>query len=119
MAYQRITPKARNGTSGVATEIDLDDTTNNMIWLAPPDRVAAITVSVHKKNDYEGDIEYAIEATCSMPSTIGDDGTGGYWDPLYSTQASYTDEQTFMLTNCVTGIRVRCIEGEINVAFVG
>mgnify|MGYP007069844172 CR=1 FL=1 len=122
MAYTKITPRARSGITGISTEVDLDaDGEDGEVscWISPPERVAAITIAVHALSGYSGDIEYTVEACCNTTSVIGDDGTGGYWDPIEKDKDSYTDDNVFMLTNCVTGIRVTAKTGKINVCFVG
>ncbi|MCR5723456.1 MAG: hypothetical protein K6G80_00040 [Treponema sp.] len=127
MAFTKIVPKARSGITGMSVEADLiaeaaadeNDSSNPTCWINPPERVAAVTVAVHKKSGYEGDIEYSIECTCNTTSVIGEDGSGGYWDCVESDTETYTADKVFMLTNCVTGIRVTCLSGKINVAFVG
>ena len=70
MAYSRVTPRARSGTTGINVETDL--TTGNGVWIAPPDRVAAVTIAVHIP---EGNTaSYTIETCCNRPETIGADG---------------------------------------------
>lgn len=114
-SYARVTPRARVGTTGISEEMDLQ--TGDGVWINPPDRVAAITIAVHIP---EGETaSYVIETSCNLPSTIGDDGNGGFWDNVYN--ATLTENAVIMLANAVTGIRVRCIAASdhINVCFVG
>lgn len=116
ISYDRITPRARSGTSGFCNEVDLAQGSGT--WMNPPERVAAVTVAVHIP---EGEsAEYAIEACCNLPDTIGSNGTGGYWDPIEWEYESYTIDTVKMIANAVTGIRVRCISANstINVCFV-
>lgn len=117
MAYSRVTPRARSGTTGINEETDL--TTGNGVWIAPPDRVAAITISVHIPSGQTG--KFTIETTCNRPETIGESGNGGYWDNVYGDGVQITENTTVMIANAVTGIRVNCIEAsqKINVAFCG
>ena len=120
MDYGRIEPRARTGTTGISIDTDLDATNGEVgCWINPPDRVAAVTVAVHKQDGYDGNIEYAIECCCNRADKIGDNGTGGYWDKIIQGENKYTDDKVVMLANSVTGIRVRCTVGKINVCFVG
>lgn len=115
MSYERVTPRARQGTTGISEEIDLHATEG--VWIAPPDRVAAVTVAVHIPEGQTA--KYTVEICCNQLETIGRDGTGGYWDNIYD--AEKTESAVTMLANAVTGIRVNCIEAsdKINVCFVG
>ena len=115
MDYARVTPRARNGTTGINVEQDIEAGTG--IWLNPPDRVASITVAVHIPAGEQA--SFAIEVSCNRPETIGENGDGGYWDNVYGT--ALTADTVVMLANSVTGIRVRCItaDSSINVAFCG
>lgn len=117
MDYSRVTPRARAGTTGINEEIDL--TAGGGVWISPPDRVAAVSVAVHVP---AGEIaEYTIETSCNRPETIGQDGTGGYWDNVHGDGSVLTGNNVFMIANAVTGIRVNCITAsdKINVAFCG
>lgn len=115
--YSRITPKARSGTAGIS--VDTDIAAGDGVWISPPDRLAAVTVSVHIPSGESA--EFAIECSCSDTSTIGSDGTGGYWDPVEWEYESYSVDTNKMIANAVTGIRVRCIAADstINVCFCG
>lgn len=117
MAYSRVTPRARSGTTGINEETDL--TTGNGVWIAPPDRVAAVTIAVHIPAGKTA--QFTIETSCNRPETIGDNGTGGFWDNVYGDNVILTENTTVMLANAVTGIRVNCIttNDHINVCFVG
>lgn len=117
MSYQRVTPRARVGTTGINVEADVTEGAG--VWISPPDRVAAITVAVHIPEDETA--SYTIETCCNRPETIGEDGTGGYWDNVYGEGVTLTDNAVIMLANAVTGIRVNCITAsdKINVAFCG
>ena len=120
MDYSRVTPKARNGTTGICNEFELDATEGPIgCWINPPDRVAAITCAVHKQRDYDGDVMYKVECCCNSPSVIGEDGGGGYWDVVDSKRELYTDDSVTMIANSITGLRVTCFRGKINVCFVG
>ena len=115
MAYARVTPRARQGTTGINVEADV--LAGAGVWINPPDRVAAVSVAVHIP---EGETaSYTVEVCCNRPETIGEDGTGGYWDDVYGT--TQTASRTVMIANAVTGIRVNCLtaESSINVAFCG
>lgn len=115
MAYSRVTPRARQGTTGINVEADV--LAGAGVWINPPDRVAAVSVAVHIP---EGEsASYTVEVCCNRPETIGDDGTGGYWDDVYG--VAQTESRTVMIANAVTGIRVNCLtaESSINVAFCG
>lgn len=116
-SYARVTPRARVGTTGICEEMDVEQ--GDGVWISPPDRVAAVTVAVHIPSGETA--KYTIEVSCNRPETIGDDGTGGYWDNIYGTGIQLTADTTVMLANAVTGIRVNCIEASdsINVCFVG
>lgn len=118
MNYGRVTPRARQGTTGVSCESDL--VAGEGAWISPPDRVAAITVAVHVP---EGETaKYVIETSCNRADTIGEDGNGGYWDNPFSNNRTFENENcVVMIANAVTGIRVRCISASssINVCFVG
>lgn len=117
MSYQRVTPRARTGTTGISVEENI--TANQGVWISPPDRIAAVTVAVHIPQNQTA--SFVIEISCNRPETIGEQGTGGYWDNIYGEGVILTENATLMLANSVTGIRVRCIEASesINVCFVG
>lgn len=117
MAYSRVTPRARTGTTGVSEEIDLK--TGERIWLNPPDRVSCITVAVHIPAGKTA--KFTIETSCNRADTIGENGEGGYWDNPFGTGVVLTEDTVLMLANAVTGIRVNCISASdtINVCFVG
>ena len=117
MSYSRVTPRARQGTTGICEEMDV--TAGAGVWITPPDRVAAVTIAVHIPANATG--KYTIETSCNRPETIGDAGTGGYWDNVYGDGVELTENATIMLANAVTAIRVNCIEASdsINVCFVG
>ena len=115
MAYSRITPRARQGTTGINVEQDLH--AGEGIWVNPPDRVAAVTISVHIPAGETA--SFTIETSCNLPETIGEDGTGGYWDNVYGDGVTLSESVVVMIANAVTGIRVNCISGAINVAFCG
>lgn len=117
MAYSRVTPRARVGTTGICEEMDVEAGAG--VWISPPDRVAAVTIAVHIPEDETA--SFTIETSCNRPETIGDDGTGGYWDNVYGENVTLSENTTVMLANAVTGIRVNCITASdhINVCFVG
>lgn len=117
MTYGRVTPRARQGTTGISTETDLS--AGEGAWISPPDRVAAVTVAVHIPDGESA--TFAIETSCNRADTIGDEGTGGYWDNPFGENTVLSENTVIMLANAVTGIRVRCISasGTINVCFVG
>ena len=117
MTYGRIEPRARTGTTGLNVEADIAQ--GEGVWISPPDRVAAVTVAVHIPPTESA--SFIIEVCCNRPETIGEAGTGGYWDNIYGTGIQLTADTTVMLANAVTGIRVNCIEASdsINVCFVG
>ena len=117
MAYARVTPRARQGTTGINVEADV--AAGSGVWINPPDRVAAVTIAVHIPAGESA--TFTIETCCNRPETIGEDGTGGYWDNIYGTGVTLNANTTVMLANAVTGIRVNCLtaESSINVAFCG
>ena len=117
MAYSRVTPRARSGTTGISEDLDL--TTGQGAWINPPDRVAAVTVAVHIPAGNTA--QFAIETSCNRADVIGENGMGGYWDNIYGEGVVLTESTTVMLANAVTGIRVNCIaaSSKINVCFVG
>ena len=117
MAISRVTPRARQGTTGLNDEFDL--TAGNGIWVSPPDRVAAVTISVHIPSGQTA--TFKIETSCNLPSTIGEDGSGGYWDNVYGDNVTLSENTTVMIANAVSGIKVTCITAsdKINVAFCG
>lgn len=117
MSYERVTPRARQGTTGICEEMDL--TAGEGVWIQPPDRVAAITIAVHIPENQTG--IYTVETCCNRPETIGLAGTGGYWDNVYGDNATLNESSVIMLANAVTGIRVNCLAAsdKINVCFVG
>lgn len=128
MTYGRVTPRARSGTTGVSVETDIS--AGEGCWISPPDRIAAITVAVHLGylTDDNGDTtetrgtgEFVIETSCSRADTIGDEGTGGFWDNPFGDGVTLTDDTVVMIANAVTGVRVRCISATapLNVCFVG
>lgn len=118
MDYHRVTPKAREGTTGISVEYELN--ANETAWISPPDRVSAITVAVHIPTGAEA--SYKIQATCNRPETIGN-GTGGYWDNVDEAQENYTANKVLMIANAITGLRVVCDSitenNTLNVCFVG
>jgi hypothetical protein len=117
MAYARVTPRARQGTTGINVEADV--AAGSGVWINPPDRVAAVTIAVHIPAGETG--SFTIETCCNRPETIGEDGTGGYWDNVYGDNVTLSENTTVMIANAVTGIRVNCIAASdhINVAFCG
>lgn len=117
MAYSRVTPRARQGTTGINEETNL--TTGKGVWIAPPDRVAAVTVAVHIPAEQTA--TFTIETSCNRPETLGNNGNGGYWDNVYGEGAVLSENTTVMIANAVSGIRVNCISAStnINVAFCG
>ena len=117
MAYSRVTPRARQGTTGINVEADV--AAGSGVWINPPDRVAAVTIAVHIPAGESA--TFTIETCCNRPETIGEDGTGGYWDNVYGDNVTLTENTVVMIANAVTGIRVNCLtaESSINVAFCG
>ena len=117
MAYSRVTPRARQGTTGINVEADV--LAGSGVWINPPDRVAAVTIAVHIPAGESA--SFTIETCCNRPETIGEDGTGGYWDNVYGDNVTLTENTVVMVANAVTGIRVNCIAAsdKINVAFCG
>ena len=117
MAYARVTPRARQGTTGINVEADV--AAGSGVWINPPDRVAAVTIAVHIPAGESA--SFTIETCCNRPETIGEDGTGGYWDNVYGDNVTLTENTVVMIANDVTGIRVNCLTAEstINVAFCG
>jgi hypothetical protein len=117
MAYARVTPRARQGTTGINVEADV--LAGSGVWINPPDRVAAVTIAVHIPAGESA--TFTIETCCNRPETIGEDGTGGYWDNVYGDGVTLNENTVVMIANAVTGIRVNCItaESSINVAFCG
>ena len=117
MAYARVTPRARQGTTGINVEADV--LAGSGVWINPPDRVAAVTIAVHIPAGESA--TFTIETCCNRPETIGEDGTGGYWDNVYGDGVTLTENTVVMIANAVTGIRVNCLtaESSINVAFCG
>ena len=115
MSYERVTPRARQGTTGICVEMDV--TAGNGVWIQPPDRVAAVTIAVHIPSGQTG--SFTIETSCNRPETLGENATGGYWDNVYGDGVTLNENTVVMIANAVTGIRVNCISGAINVAFCG
>ena len=115
MDYSRVTPRARTGTTGINDERDL--TADKSIIFDIPDRVAAVSIQVAIPADSTA--TYKIETTCNRPETIGADGSGGYWFNIYGDGAILDGSGVIMLANSVTGVRVTCLTGEINVAICG
>ena len=125
MAFTKIMPRARSGITGVSVEQDLVATNlktaneTDTCWLNPPERVAALTIAVNKKSGYTGAISYTVECCCNTTAVIGEDGTGGYWHQIEKGISSYAEDKVLMITNLVTGARVRCTAGKVNVCFAG
>nr|DAU05666.1 MAG TPA: hypothetical protein [Caudoviricetes sp.] len=117
MTYGRVTPRARQGTTGISTETDIG--ANEGVWISPPDRVAAVTVAVHIPAGESA--TFVIETSCSRADTIGENGIGGYWDSPFGEETVLKENTVLMIANAVTGIRVRCFTASstINVCFVG
>ena len=119
MAISRVTPRARQGTTGISEETNV--TAGNGVVLFPPDRIAAVTVAVHIPAGKTG--TYKIETSCNRPETIGDNGAGGYWDNPYGAGVTLSEDAVLMIANAVTAIRVtvtatNAADG-LNVCFVG
>lgn len=117
MSYSRVTPRARQGTTGICEEMDVEAGAG--VWISPPDRVAAVTIAVHIPAGETA--TFTIETSCNRPETIGESGEGGYWDNVYGDNVVLNENTTVMLANAVTGIRVNCLTASenINVCFVG
>lgn len=117
MNYGRVTPRARQGATGLSVEEDLH--ANEGTWISPPDRVAAVTVAVHIPPNESA--TFVIETSCNRADTIGENGTGGYWDNPFGDDEILSENTVVMIANAVTGVRVRCLtaESSINVCFVG
>ena len=117
MNYGRVTPRARQGATGLSVEEDLH--ANEGTWISPPDRVAAVTVAVHIPAGESA--TFVIETSCNRADTIGENGTGGYWDNPFGDGEILSENTVVMIANAVTGVRVRCLtaESSINVCFVG
>jgi hypothetical protein len=107
------------GTTGISTDMDVG--AGEGVWLSPPDRVAAVTVAVHIPANESA--TFVIETSCNRTETIGENGTGGYWDNPFGENAVLHENTVIMLANAVTGIRVNCLTAsgtsKINVCFVG
>mgnify|MGYP000945987723 CR=1 FL=1 len=117
MSYGRVTPRARQGTTGVSTEKNIG--AGEGVWISPPERVAAITVAVHIPTNESA--TFVIETSCNQADTIGENGTGGYWDNPFGDGEILSENTVVMIANAVTGVRVRCLTASstINVCFVG
>ena len=117
MDYARVTPLARQGTTGVNVEQDLHTNEGALLFL--PDRVAAVTIAVHIPAGETA--SFKIETSCNRPETIGNDGSGGYWDNVYGDNVTLSENTTVMIANAVSAIRVCCVSADtvINVAFCG
>ena len=117
MAISRVTPRARQGTTGINDEFEV--TAGNGVWVSPPDRVAAVTIAVHIPSGQTA--TFKIETSCNRPETIGEDGSGGYWDNVYGAGVTISEDTVVMLANAVSGIKVTCTAAsqKINVAFCG
>lgn len=116
ITYDRITPRARSGTAGMAVSVDIEQSAG--AWVSPPERVAAVSIATHIPEGEEA--EYAVECCFDPVSDIGSDGTGGVWFPVQSENTSYTADTVWMVANAATGFRVRCISANssIHVCFV-
>ena len=119
MTYGRVTPRARQGTTGISTETDIG--AGEGAWISPPDRVAAVTVAVHIPENQSA--TFVIETSCNRADTIGEYGEGDYWDNPFGDGTILSENTVIMIANAVTGIRVRCLTAsgtsKINVCFVG
>lgn len=128
MDYSRVTPRSRNGTTGISYEGNIG--AGKCIWCSPPDRIAAVSVFVNIPTGASA--TFAIEVTGNLVDNLGSDGNGSngatvYWSPVERDSATYTSSRVKMIANSVTGIRVRCIAFNagksgatgINVCFVG
>lgn len=117
MSYGRVTPRARQGTTGISVEENI--AAGEGIWLSPTDRVAAVTIAVHIPQNESA--TFVIETSCNRADTIGENGEGGYWDNPFGDNVVLEENTVVMIANAVTGIRVRCITASdiINVCFVG
>lgn len=117
MSYGRVTPRARQGTTGVSIEENIG--AGEGVWISPPERVAAITVAVHIPTNESA--TFVIETSCNRADTIGENGTGGYWDNPFGDGEILSENTVVMIANAVTGVRVRCLTASstINVCFVG
>ena len=119
MAYSRTIPRSRTGTTGISDEWDItaSDPNNDSVYINPPDRVSALSIAVHFPAGVTG--EFKIECSCNRTDILGAEGSGGYWDTIETDIASYTSDKIFMLTNVVTGVRVKVLSGSVNVAICG
>ena len=117
MNYGRVTPRSRQGATGLSIEEDLH--AEQGVWISPPERVAAVTVAVHIPANESA--TFVIETSCNRADTIGENGTGGYWDNPFGDDEILSENTVVMIANAVTGVRVRCLtaESSINVCFVG
>lgn len=117
MKFNRVIPKARDGTSGL--EIDVDIAANERIWTYIPSRIATTTVRVNiPKNETA---QFTIEISFNSVDKIGDNGTGGYWQDALETIHSYSEETDITLVNNISAIRISCLSADstINVCIRG
>ena len=116
MKYIKGIPRGNIGAS--KWNVDENIAAGQGLFSTPPDRVSMATVSVHIP---EGHARFTIETTYSSHWRIGQDGTGGYWDPPDETHTEYTENTNVTIASTVTGVRVTCLEADkiINVCFAG
>lgn len=129
MNYQRITPRARLGTTGLSVEHDL--TAGDCCVIFPPDRVATVTVSVHWGSEFNA--HYKIETTCNQADYVQESLDSDeprhavYWDNVYGDDFTMATQGSITICNAVTAIKVTSVNDAsdtnpaqvINVCFVG
>ena len=93
MNYGRVTPRSRQGTTGISVEEDLH--ANEGTWISPPDRVAAVTVAVHIPANESA--TFVIETSCNRADTIGENGTGGYCDNPFGDEEILSENTVVMI----------------------
>lgn len=131
MGNNRVIPRARQGTTGLSQEHDLQK--GESCYIIPPDRVAEINIGVHWG---AGTAKYKIETTGNLVDYVDESfsASGGthtvYWDNLFGYNADGSDivmaeEVSINIINTVTAIRVTNLSdendtgGALNVWFVG
>ena len=118
MKYAKGFPRGNIGAS--RWSIDEDIVTGQGIFAIPPDRVSAVTVSVHIPEG-KGHARFTIETTHNSTTKVGPDGSGGYWDSAIDTITEFTEDTELTFVNTITGARVACLTAEsvINVCITG
>lgn len=131
MDYQRITPRARQGTTGISEEYNLEK--GGGIVIFPPDRVATLTIATHwaQNETAKFKVEVSFNRADNIAESLKDNPNAiVYWDNIYGQDENGNDlictqQGSITITNTVTAVRVSHLDDNtttatsINVCLVG